>query len=163
MNCARGPQEVSVMGISAAVPAPDVLVNSFRSFEEVAAPVLHIRDESAYESALQTLQELMESAPADPDAMEHDLIELLARAVERYESMLPEVQAWEHRIESLPADVSMLRLLMDQHGLTGSDFKEEIGGKSYVSQILSGDRQLTRKHIEKLSVRFGISPALFFD
>jgi len=53
----------------------------------------------------------------------------------------------------------MLRLLMHKHALKGSDFEHEIGKRSYVSLILSGERKLTKEHIEK---RFNISPALFF-
>jgi HTH-type transcriptional regulator/antitoxin HigA len=52
---------------------------------------------------------------------------------------------------------------MDQHNLNTTDFKNEFGGKSMVSQVLSGGKQLTRNHIERLAKRFGISPALFFE
>lgn len=55
----------------------------------------------------------------------------------------------------------MLRLLIDQHGLTQSDFQQEIGGKSLVSQILSGKRSLTLGNIRALSKRFGITAAMF--
>lgn len=55
----------------------------------------------------------------------------------------------------------MLRLLIDQHGLTQSDFQQEIDGKSLVSQILSGKRSLTLGHIRALSKRFGIPAAMF--
>ena len=61
-----------------------------------------------------------------------------------------------------PADISMLRLLMDQYELNGTDFPE-IGDKTLVSKILKGDRNLTKDHIIKLSERFDISPVLFFD
>lgn len=150
------------MTIAVDIPAPEALVSSFRSFEHVAAPVLHIRDDAGYRAALHMLDRLFEIAPDDPEAAEHGLIELIAKAVERYENTMLEVQAWNERDAATSADVSMLRLLMDQHGLTGSDFENEIGGKSYVSQILAGDKKLTRKHIERLATRFAISPALFF-
>jgi HTH-type transcriptional regulator/antitoxin HigA len=56
----------------------------------------------------------------------------------------------------------MLRLLMDQYGFGVADLTE-IGRKSLVSKILNErGRQLTRQHIDALSKRFGISPALFF-
>ena len=35
----------------------------------------------------------------------------------------------------------------------------ELGSKLLVSRILSGERNLTRKHIQALSERFGVSPA----
>jgi HTH-type transcriptional regulator/antitoxin HigA len=36
------------------------------------------------------------------------------------------------------------------------------GSKSVVSEILHGSRKLNRNHIEKLSKRFNVSPAVFF-
>jgi len=53
--------------------------------------------------------------------------------------------------------------LMDQHELGVADLPE-IGSKSLVSKILNErDRQLTRQHIDALSRRINISPALFFS
>jgi len=52
---------------------------------------------------------------------------------------------------------------MDQHGLGVFDLPE-IGSKSLVSKIMNQrDGQLTRQHIDALSRRFNISPALFFS
>ena len=64
-----------------------------------------------------------------------------------------------HRSPSEP--VCILKLLMEQHALGVSDLPE-IGTKSLISRILSGQRQLTKDHITILSKRFNISPALFF-
>ena len=75
---------------------------------------------------------------------------------------LPEVQAFEAAAENTPADIAMLRLLMEQHELKGTDFPE-IGDKTLISKILNGSRSLTKDHITKLAERFDISPALFFD
>jgi len=144
------------------IPATEVLVSSFKPFSEAIGPLLHIHSDYIYKVALDRLEELLESAPENPDAPEHELIEMIAHAVERYEDSLPEVQAWQAKVDGLDPALSTLRLLMDQHNLTGSDFKDEIGGKSYVSQILSGTKSLTRRHIENLIVRFNISPDLFF-
>lgn len=67
------------------------------------------------------------------------------------------------RIDQVNPAVSALRLLMEQLGLGVNDLPE-IGSKSYVSKILNErDRQLTRQHIEALSRRFQVSPALFFN
>ncbi|MFS9520486.1 helix-turn-helix domain-containing protein, partial [Klebsiella pneumoniae] len=49
----------------------------------------------------------------------------------------------------------------DQHNLTYADLKNEIGSKSLVSQILSGQRSLTISHIKALSARFGVKPEWF--
>ena len=50
---------------------------------------------------------------------------------------------------------------MEQHGL-GIANVPEIGSNTLVSKVLNGKRNLTRNHIEALSERFGVSPALFF-
>jgi HTH-type transcriptional regulator/antitoxin HigA len=62
----------------------------------------------------------------------------------------------------VPRDLAVLGVLMDQYGLGVNDLPE-IGSKSLVSRILSGERNLTKKHIQALSKRFGINPANFFD
>lgn len=63
---------------------------------------------------------------------------------------------------NMPADVAMLRLLMEQHELNGKDFPES-GDKTLISKILNGRRSLTNDHITKLAERFDSSPVLFFD
>ncbi len=73
--------------------------------------------------------------------------------LERYE--------FESRALSRPSELAMLRLLMDQHHLGMNDIPE-IGSKSMVFRVLSGERELSKKHIKALSKRFNISPSLFF-
>ena len=51
---------------------------------------------------------------------------------------------------------------MEQHDLSQYDLAKDVGGQSVVSQILSGKRKLTRDHIERLSKRFGVTPATFY-
>ncbi len=72
------------------------------------------------------------------------------------------MQAFEAEVATTPADIRMLRLLMEQHKLKGTDFPE-IGDKTLISKILNGSRSLTKDHITKLAERFDISPVLFFD
>jgi HTH-type transcriptional regulator / antitoxin HigA len=42
------------------------------------------------------------------------------------------------------------------------DLSSDLGGESVVSEVLSGKRKLNAKHIEQLSKRFHVSPAVFF-
>ena len=63
----------------------------------------------------------------------------------------------------MDSGVAVLRTLMEQYELRTNDFKDEIGGKSMVSMILNGSRKLSRDHIQALSNRFHVSPAVFFD
>ncbi len=57
----------------------------------------------------------------------------------------------------------VLRFLMEQNELSQYDLASDLGGQPVVSDIVRGKRKLTREHIERLSKRFGISPATFFS
>ena len=92
----------------------------------------------------------------------NDLIGMLAFAIEIYEKKQEKFNAFREEADRLDPAVSVLKLLMEQNALGVAIFKEEIGSKSLVSMILSGQRSLTKDHISKLSQRFNICPAIFF-
>ena len=91
----------------------------------------------------------------------NSIIQLLSHAIENYENKDKEAAAFEKHAMDQPADIAMLRLLMDQHNLGTADLPE-IGSKSMVSRVLSGERGLNKNHIKALSERFQISPSFFF-
>ena len=138
------------------------VLQSVTNFAQEAEPFTHIENDEAYQGALAVVSNLMESAEDDPNSPLNWAIEGFAKAIARYENQLPEVQEFEAAAAKTPADVAMLRLLMEQHELKGTDFPE-IGDKTLISKILNGSRSLTKDHITKLAERFDISPALFFD
>ena len=89
---------------------------------------------------------------------EHDshplasMMETLGTLVDAYER--------EH-LRELPGDpAAVLRLLMDEHGLSQSDLPE-VGSQGVVSEILRGRRQINFRQVRALSERFGVSPAVF--
>jgi len=87
-------------------------------------------------------------------------------AVTQYLSaVIPFVEQYEKREFSLgPATPEeVLGFLMEQHDLSQYDLARELGGQPVVSQILRGKRRLTREHIERLSKRFGVTPASFYS
>ncbi len=131
------------------------------SFAEAAAPYIHITDNRHYEEALELIENLLEEAEDSPDDPLNAVIEILSHAIEAYESKDDVLVAFEKLVTDQPADLAMLRLLMDQHDLGTADIPE-IGSKSMVSRVLSGERGLSKKHIQVLSERFGIDPGLFF-
>ena len=130
-------------------------------FADVAAPFCHITDDKHYEMTLELVETLFEEADDSPDDPLNAVISILSDAIEDYESTKPELVEFEKQACEGPADLSMLRLLLDQHRLGMADLPE-IGSKSMVSRVLSGERSLSKKHIQALSNRFGIDPALFF-
>lgn len=135
--------------------------NAFTAFANVAAPYLHIVDEEHYEEALQLIEELLEEVSNNPDDPKHTLIDMLSKSIGDYEDKDEELAKFEKKALQGPADLAMLRLIIDQHQLKLSDFPE-IGDKTLLSKILKGERNLTKQHIIALSKRFGISPGLFF-
>jgi HTH-type transcriptional regulator/antitoxin HigA len=118
---------------------------------ELGAPRIIRTDEqlAEYTRVLFTLTVL-----PTPTSVQVEAIELLTLLIERYEEQqfpLPQAS---------PAEV--LSFLLDQHGLKQRDIAVELGGESVVSEVLSGRRKLNATHIERLSRRFGVSPAAFF-
>lgn len=121
-----------------------------------ASFITHICNEQDYESALELMDELIE----DYDEQK-PLIEILSLSIEKWEEESAEFSEFNAQIESLDCGLSVLRVLMDQHKLNTTDFKNEIGGKSMVSMILNKKRKLSLEHIKALANRFSISPHLF--
>jgi len=137
-------------------------MNAMACIEDVkgvfrAVPFLsHIRTEEEYQDALTLVDELIDDFDSNVA-----LIERLTEVIEEWESTDTAFAEFNAGVEALDA-VDMLKFLMEQHGLGIADFPE-IGSKSLVSKILNRrGRELTRRHIEALSKRFGVSPAIFF-
>jgi len=127
-----------------------VLANPAEMIER-GAPHL-IRDEDQlenYTKALFCLTEIPNPTPSQVEA-----IELLTLLIERYEE--------EHYAIPDASAPDVLRFLLERHGLKQRDLAAEIGGESVVSEVLSGKRKLNASHIELLSKRFHVSPAVFF-
>jgi len=136
--------------------------DSFLSFFEQSHRAIEIKKKDDHQFALDLLEQLMTKAEdRDGEPLLH-LIDIVSDAIETYEDNLESVSRYVQEIDSIDPGVSTLRVLIDQYGLTYSDLKNEIGSKSLVSQILSGQKNLTKTHITKLSNRFNISPQLFF-
>ena len=137
------------------------IVDAYQAFMATAQPLINIETDEQYEATLETLEQVLESASDTLDDPMNPLIDMLSHAIERYESQDEELMAFIGEAETLPADIALLRTLMSQHHLTGSDMPE-IGDKTMVSKVLNGKRILSRQAIEKLSERFELKPAMFF-
>ncbi|ELY4128566.1 helix-turn-helix domain-containing protein [Cronobacter malonaticus] len=92
---------------------------------------------------------------------ENPLIDFLTAKIADYEDNSERFAEFNKEVGEMPVGVALLRTLIDQHKLSYADLKEEIGSKSLVSQILSGQRSLTISHIKALSARFGVKPQWF--
>ena len=123
---------------------------------EQAPWLARITDDEDYLAARKLMAELIAN-----EQEQSLLLDVLAATIDRWEKQALEVKAFNQRVDDLDNGVAALRVLMEQYGLGGADLPE-IGSKSLVSKVLKGERGLTRKHILKLSERFGISPMVFF-
>ena len=85
---------------------------------------------------------------------ERGYAELLTVLIDSYEE--------EHYPIRAASPVEVLQELVSANDLRQKDLAPLLGTESIVSEILSGKRPLTKRHIEKLSERFGVSPAVFF-
>ena len=88
-------------------------------------------------------------------ASEEKYAELLTVLIEAYEE--------EHFPIRAVSPVEVLAELMAANNLKQKDLAPLLGSESIVSEVLSGKRELNKQHIEKLSQRFNVSPALFFS
>ena len=133
-----------------------VLDKAANQLNQVMPWVSGISSPEQYQELIATMEVLIE----DYDAHQ-PVIDLMFPVIERYEEEAEQFSEFNQAIDKLEPGIAMLRVIIDQHQLTLSDFKEEIGAKSTVSMILSGKRALTLNHIKALSARFGVPTSLF--
>lgn len=85
-------------------------------------------------------------------------------AMERFiETLTALVLQYEEEIEPGPESSpnGVLKYLMEEHGLRQVDLVPILGSKSYVSQILSGHRPISKEAASKLAAYFRVSAHSF--
>ena len=118
---------------------------------EVGAPT-PITSERQHQEYLSVLDQL--SAQAHPTSDEEKYSEVLITLIEAYEG--------EHHPIPDASPLEVLRALMEAHHLRQKDLVPIFGSEGIVSEVLHKKRKLNKAHIEKLSARFHVSPAVFF-
>jgi HTH-type transcriptional regulator / antitoxin HigA len=118
---------------------------------EVASPT-PITSARQHEEYLSVLDKL--ASKENPTREEEKYAEVLMTLIEVYEEM-------NHSIPDV-SPVEVLRTLMDANNLRQKDLVPIFGTESIASEVLNKKRELNKAHIEKLSKRFRVSPAIFF-
>jgi HTH-type transcriptional regulator/antitoxin HigA len=118
---------------------------------EVGSPT-PITSERQHEEYLSVLDKL--AAKDHPRGEEEKYAEVLITLIEAYEE--------EHHSIPDASPLEVLRALMDANNLRQKDLAAVFGSESIVSEVLHKKRDLNKAHIEKLSKRFRVSPAVFF-
>jgi HTH-type transcriptional regulator/antitoxin HigA len=129
---------------------PYVANNYAALLQEIRPEVIH--DEKQNQLYIRRLESL--SCKKSLTRAEEKLMHLLLLLVEDFERKSDPVP------DAPPLDV--LRHLMEAHALRQKDLAGIFGTESVVSEVLHGKRELTKKHIRRLSAKFGVSPAVFF-
>jgi HTH-type transcriptional regulator/antitoxin HigA len=109
------------------------------------ARITPIRTEADHKAALARIDALMDAAAGTSEA---DELSVLADLVEAYEA--------KHLPIELPTPVEAIRFRMEQAGLEPRDLEPYIGGRSKVSEVLSGKQPLTLPMIRALHAHLGI-------
>lgn len=113
--------------------------------------VIHSEEEN--EHFIKILEELEHRSNVWTPA-ESKLAELLTLLIEQYEEENYQLKA--------ATPVEVLIELMDANNLKQKDLVGVFGAESTVSAVINGKRDMTREHIKRLSIRFGVSPEVFF-
>lgn len=120
--------------------------------DDIGAPRV-ITSEAQYERYVSSLLDLERQRKLS--AAERNFAELLTLLIEAYEEKRYPIRS--------AAPLEVLEQLMAANDLRQKDLAPLLGSESIVSEVLRGKRELNKRHIEKLSRRFKISPEVFFD
>ena len=129
----------------------DGLPDGFRELNEVL-PLRPIQTDGDLENAQEVADRLavIDNRTDDQEAY----LETLSILIERYEDD-------HHAIDTDTLDpIGTLEFLMEQHGMNASDLGRLLGQRQLGPKILSGDRDLSKAHIQTLAAHFKVSPAV---
>ena len=119
-----------------------------------------ITNEADYDRALALLDELTDLADERDAQLVEPLIEQLCATIKRYEDSAPQFAEFNAGVAATTG-IQLVRFLMEQNRLTGSDLPE-IGDKTVVSRTLNGKRTLSSTDIQALAQRFHLNPGCFY-
>jgi HTH-type transcriptional regulator/antitoxin HigA len=139
-------------GIKAVAAASNLSVPRYGSLLKRFAPkVIETPEENRL--ALQIVERLLSIGDGRRSAEENALLSLLAALVEQFERKAYPAAAAEPK--------EILRDLMEHNRLKAADLADVMGGRSRVSEVLSGKRAISKEQAKRLGERFKLSPAVF--
>lgn len=114
-------------------------------------PLRPIRTDAGLREAIAVIDHLLELPDLSSDAA--DYLDVLGRLVEDYED--------EHvHIPDVRGTAALLHL-MEENDLKQKDLAHLFGGKSALSEVLNGKRELSKRQIQRLRDYFGVPADLF--
>jgi len=129
------------------------LPRSFLDLQKEFLSLRPIHSKTEYAQALNTASDLASRTGLTQE--QADYLEVLTNNIKVYEDQ--HFQSGEH------TPLEILRFLVSENGMTGSDLGRILGHRTLGPKILKGERQLSKKHIITLAAHFSVSPSLFFQ
>lgn len=115
-----------------------------------------ITSESHHEEAIAMIDRLMAAGRLSREQSLY--LETLVQLVQAYEATHEPIDVAGY------SGLAALKHLLAEHSMNASDLARLLKvHASLGSKVLNGDRSLTVDHIKRLSARFSVSPALFFN
>lgn len=106
-----------------------------------------LRNDPEYEAAIAEIERLVDE-DVEVGTEGFDRLEFLSVLVEHYED--------EHYPMGAVTPQQAVTFMLEQKGLSRSDLDDVMGGKSRVSEFLSGRRELSKSQVEGLRRLLGI-------
>lgn len=132
------------------------LTQQWTPFSKLLSPPRNKRD---YDETRALLDQLIDTVGGDEKHPLSTLLYHIGNLVDGYESGDEELKG----IGNSGDAITMLKFLMDQHGLKQADLNYIFGSQGNVSEVLNGKRDLNLKHIKKLSKKFSVDASVFLD
>jgi len=117
-----------------------------------AAPAI-IETEAQNERMLREVERLIDKGEAKLSLEEKALFKLMVRLIEDFEEQ-------HHQLKGV-TPLTLLRELMDARGIQPKDLWEVLGSKSLTSEILNGNREISKSKAKALAEFFHVSVELF--
>ncbi|MCC5638658.1 transcriptional regulator [Nostoc sp. CHAB 5844] len=110
-----------------------------------------ITTEEEYERTLETVEKLMACKNLTPE--QTAILQLLVTLIEEFEN--------KHYSLEASSPHAILKHLMEVRGIKQSDLVRIIGSKGVVSEVVNGNRAISKAQAKALGEFFHVSPALF--
>ena len=129
------------------------LPDDFLKLQDDLLLLLPIHTKVEYKKALAVAQKL--AAREDLTRIQQFYLESLANNIKAYEE--------KHFPVPKGDPIEILKFLLDENGLNGSDLGRLLNQRQLGSKILNRKRKLSARHIMILAKYFSVSPALFIS
>jgi HTH-type transcriptional regulator / antitoxin HigA len=132
------------------------LSQQWASVSDILSP---IKNKIDHKNAVTLLDQLIDTIGVDENHPLANLMYHLGNLIDSYENKDKQI----NKLGTKGSVLSMIKFLMDQHGLKQADLKDVFGSQGNVSEVLRGVRDLNLKHIKKLAEKFHVNPTIFIN